>query len=325
MIIAIVGATGLVGRTILNILYQKGYTQNNEILLYASTKSAGTNITINNQTFYVQELTHKTINPHISFAFFSAGGTVSKTWAKEFTKNGTIVIDNSNAYRRCKNVPLVVPEINFNSIGLNHKILANPNCSTIGLCVALAKLHSINPIKRLIVSTYQAVSGGGQKGITDLQTGTCNKFTYPIKNNLIPHIDKFLNNGYTLEEDKLRFETSKIFNSKINLCATAVRVPVLNCHAESVNIEFTNKIYLTKLKQILLSTSGVTLLDDTINNLYPMPQIANNTDNVFVGRVRKDYTTPNSYNMFLCFDNLRKGAALNAVQIMQKYIECFYK
>ena len=325
MIIAIIGATGIVGRTMLKVLNEFGYLTNNEILLYASSKSAGKTISIGTQSFCVQELTKQTINPNISFALFSAGSSVSKVWAKEFTKNGTVVIDNSNAFRRYNNVPLVIPEINFNSVSLNHKIIANPNCSTIGLCVAIAKLHTINPIKRIVVSTYQAVSGAGNNALLDLQNNSAKKLMYPITNNLIPHIDTFIKNGYTKEEDKLMFETSKILCTKINLCATAVRVPISNCHSESVNVELSKPISLINLKNIFTKTCGVTLLDNKQNNLYPMPLQANNTNQVFVGRIRKDPTCKNTFNLFLCFDNLRKGAALNAVQIMHAYIEKFYK
>ena len=324
MIIAIIGATGLVGRTMLNILNEEGFLDNNQIILYASKKSANQTISINNHCFVVKELCSNNIEPNISFALFSAGSSVSKQWAKQFTKNGTIVIDNSNAFRRNKNVPLVIPEINFNSVNLNNKIIANPNCSTIGLCMAIYSMNKYIPIKRLVVSTYQAVSGAGQLGINDLQNNSAKKFTYPISNNLIPHIDKFLPNGYTLEEDKLMFEISKIFRIKIPISATCVRVPIQNCHSESVNLQFAKHMTITKLKQVLASTNGVTILDDTKNNLYPMPMQANNTNQVFVGRIRKDTSAPNTFNIFLSFDNLRKGAAVNAVQIMKSYIKKFY-
>lgn len=323
MIIAIIGATGLVGRTMLEILHEFGYLDTCKIILYASSKSSGKAIVIGKQSFYVNELTKQNINPQIDFALFSAGSNISKLWAKEFTKNGTIVIDNSNTFRRHKNVPLVVPEINFDSIKPNHKIIANPNCSTIGLCVAIAKLNQVNPIKRLIVSTYQAVSGAGNNAILDLQNNSAKKFPYLITNNLIPHIDTFLKNGYTKEEDKLMFEISKIFRIKIPVSATAVRVPIINCHSESVNIQLNKPISTYSLKKIFATTAGVTLLDDTTHNLYPMPMQANQTNQVFVGRIRKDSTQANSYNFFLSFDNLRKGAALNAVQIMHEYINKF--
>lgn len=324
MIIAIVGATGLVGRTMLKILQEYGYLNNNQIILYASAKSAGTTINIGEHRFCIQELTKKNINPNISFALFSAGSQISKQWAKEFTKNGTVVIDNSNAFRRFKSIPLIVPEINMDTVNLKNKIIANPNCSTIGLCVAIESLIKASPIKRIIVSTYQAVSGAGNNALLDLQNNSAKKFIYPIANNLLPHIDNFLPSGYTKEEDKLMFEISKIFRIKIPISATAVRVPITNCHSESVNIEFAKPITITQVKNVLSTSCGVTLLDDQKNNLYPMPLVADNTNQVFVGRIRKDPTHKNTYNLFLSFDNLRKGAALNAVQIMKAYIEKFF-
>lgn len=324
MKIAIVGATGLVGRTMLNILGEFGYIQNCQIVLYASKNSANKHIFCNEKSFCIRELSEQNIDKDIDFALFSAGGEIAKTWAKKFTKNGTIVIDNSNAFRRYKSVPLVVPEINFKFVQKNTKIIANPNCTTIGLCLTIAKLNEQNPIKRVVVNTYQAVSGAGQKGLIDLECGTANKFIYPIKNNLLPHIDVFLKNGNTKEEDKIVFETSKILGQKIAISATAVRVPIKNCHSESINIEFEKTISPKTARKILVGQQGVAVLDDCINNLYPMPLQADNTNAVFVGRIRKDYSKKSSLNMFICFDNLRKGAALNAVQIMTKYIEKFY-
>jgi len=321
MKIAIIGATGLVGRTMLNILHEHGFTKNNEIILYASNKSSGSLISIENQTFIVRELSKQNIDKDISFALFSAGSNVSLCFAKEFAKNGSYVIDNSSAFRRKKNIPLIVPEINMDSLCIKNKIIANPNCSTILLSLPLHALHQKYSVKRVIVSTYQAVSGAGKTAIDDLENNTTNKLSYPIQNNLIPQIDKFCDDNYTCEEYKLRFEICKIFSNKnIKVTATAVRVPVKNCHAESINIEFKKKPNINKIKEILSNTPGVKFLDDRL----PMPIVASEKDDIYVGRIRLDKTHKNCINMFLCGDNIRKGAALNAVQIMEEIIQKFY-
>lgn len=324
MKIAIIGATGLVGRTVLEILDEQGYLINNDIILYASNKHANCKFSYKNYTFVINKLCDETIDKNISFAFFCASTATSKLWAKKFAQNQTIVIDNSNAFRRFKNIPLVIPEINMDCVGLSHKIISNPNCSTIGLCLVLSALKKLCPIQRVVVSTYQAVSGAGQKGIDDLLNNKSNKFVYPIYNNLLPHIDIFLKNGYTKEENKIIFESSKILGEKLAITATAVRVPIKNCHSESINIQFKKPISVKKIRENLASKPGIVLLDDSPNNLYPMPIQANGKDGVFVGRIRKDFSQKNSINLFICFDNLRKGAGLNAVQIMARYIEKFY-
>ena len=324
MKIAIVGATGLVGRTMLQILHERGFTNSHEIILYASKKSSGTLISVSNKTYIVRELTLENIDKNISFALFSAGATISNLWAKEFTKNGAFVIDNSSAFRRKKHIPLVVPEINANEITLKTKIIANPNCSTILLSIPLFAIHSQFNIKRVIVSTYQAVSGAGMKAINDFKNNTNNKLPFPIYNNLIPKIDTMLQNGYTFEEDKLSYEINKIIKpSKIKLTATAVRVPIENCHSESVNIEFYKKINLNIIENILKTTKGLKLISDNESTI-PMPIIANNKNDIYVGRIRKDYSNKNSINLFLCGDNIRKGAALNAIQIMEYILKTFY-
>lgn len=323
MKIAIVGATGLVGETILKILDEKGYTKNNEILLYTSSKSSGLLITINQKTYITRELTIENIDKTISFAIFSAGSSVSTKWAKEFVKNGAFVIDNSSAFRRYKNIPLVIPEINASLVTPSTKIIANPNCSTILLALPIYYLLKSFKIKRIVVSTYQAVSGAGRTALKDLSNNTNNKLSYKIQNNLIPQIDKFLKNGSTFEEDKISFEVKKILNdNNIKISATAVRVPIQNCHSESVNIEFENKVTINQIKNILSKIEGVKYLE---NNQLPMPLTSKNQDEIFIGRVRKDSSQKNSFNMFLCFDNLRKGAALNAIQIMDFIIENYYK
>jgi len=322
MKIAIIGATGLVGQTMLKILDEHGFTKNNEIILYASEKSSGTILSTETKSYIVRKLAHDTIEKDLTFALFSAGSSVSQLWAKEFIKNGTIVIDNSNAFRRNKNVPLVVPEINANEINLKTKLISNPNCSTILLSLPIHTINKVYKIKRIIVSTYQATSGAGKRGIDDLINNTTNKFPYKIQNNLIPEIGTTLSNGYTLEEDKLSYEIKKIINkSSFTLSATAVRVPIKNCHSESVNIEFYSPININNIIKILSSTKGISCSN---NISLPMPLLSDGKDEIFVGRVRKDYSTKNAINLFLCGDNIRKGAALNAIEIMEYILKTYY-
>ena len=322
MKIAIIGATGLVGRTILEILWEKGYLENNEIILYASAKSSGMIVCVHNHSYIVRKLCDENIDNDISFALFSAGTKVSIEWAKKFTKNGAYVIDNSSAFRRQKNIPLVVPEINIHTISPKTRIISNPNCSTILLSLPLFALHRKYGIKRVIVSTYQAVSGAGMKGIQDLQNQTIEKFSQHIHNNLIPQIDRFLTDGNTFEEDKLSFEIKKIFGDKtIMVSATAVRVPILNCHSESVNIELKEPFDLDTIKSELSAFKGINIVDNTT---LPTPALANNKDDVFIGRIRLDRTRKNCLNLFLCGDNIRKGAALNAIQIMETILNKYY-
>ena len=326
MVIAVVGATGLVGNTIIQILHEKGFLENNELVLYASANRDGTQVSHFGKTYVVQELRDDTIRKDADFALFSAGSTVSLEWAKKFAKNGTFVIDNSNAFRRETNVPLVIPEINASDITKKTKIVANPNCSTIALALPLFAISKMSKISKVIVSTYQAVSGAGNQGIKDFKNGTTQKLAHPIKDNLIPHIDIFLKNGFTLEEDKMRFETSKILhNTNILVSATCVRVPVTNCHSESVSVFLETNTPISLVKKALEGQKGVTVLDDTPNNLYPMPSLANGKDEILVGRLRKDMSCPNLFHMFISMDNIRKGAALNAVQIMEYVMQNILK
>lgn len=317
MNIAIVGATGLVGREILKILGEYGYINGeNKIYLYASEKSDGKCVYINKKKLTVKSLKYENLKEKYDFVLFSAGASISKKWAMEFVNRGAVVIDNSSAFRRDKSVPLVVPEINGNKIK-DAKIIANPNCSTIGISLPLFAISKKYKIKRVIVSTYQAVSGAGKKGINDLVLKQNNKFYYNIFNNLLPQIDKPLKNKYTLEEDKMIFELRKILNNNsIKISATCVRVPIKNCHSESVFLELGKKPNLKIVKKTLYNQNGVYVVDNLLKNKYPMPIIANGKNDVFIGRIRKDLSCDNAISMFLCFDNLRKGAALNAVQIM---------
>lgn len=320
MKIAIVGATGLVGREMLKILAEKNLLNNNKIFLYASAKSEGKILQVDDNEFVVHELLPETVEK-VDFALFSAGKNISKQYAKQFAKLGAIVIDNSSAFRRHKNVPLVVPEINFEDILDTTKIIANPNCSTICLALPLFAIEQLAQIERVVVSTYQAVSGAGNLGLLDLENNTNNKFAYKITDNLIPQIDKFLKNGYTFEEDKMIFELKKILHLKdLNITATAVRVPISNCHSESVNFTTHKALKTSTIQNAMIKQQGILLVDNPETNLYPMPKLANMTDDILVGRIRKDYSHKNAYNMFLCMNNLRKGAALNAVQIMEKII-----
>lgn len=321
MNIAIVGATGLVGREILKILNEKGFLKNNKIFLYASEKSNNKKICMENKRYVVKTLTKENLINNYDFVFFSAGSKISKMWACEFTRRGAIVIDNSSAFRRENSVPLVVPEIN-GCLALKNSVIANPNCSTIGASLPIFVISKLYKIKRIVISTYQAVSGAGNKGIKDLKNKTTNKFKQPIHNNLIPQIDVVLSNGYTFEEDKMNFELKKILNnSHIKISATCVRVPIFNCHSESIMMEFDTKPDITKIKQKLKRQHGIKIIDNPLKNKYPMPIYADKNDNVWVGRFRKDSSSTHAISFFISFDNIRKGASLNAVQIMEYIIK----
>ncbi len=324
--VAVVGATGMVGRKFLQVLSERNLPVEN-YYFFASAKSAGKDLEFMGKTYQIIELNEQNVAKYqIDIALFSAGGDVSKAFAPVFAKQGTLVIDNSNAWRRDVNVPLVVPEVNADHILWHKNIIANPNCSTIQAMVVLKPLHEAFNIKRVIYSTYQAVSGAGVKGFNDLKGGICGeapqKFPYPIFGNCIPHIDVFLENGYTKEEDKMIFETKKILNDQnIKVTATCVRVPVYYGHSESINIEFEKPCTVAQVKEVLAKAQGVVVQDDVANLVYPMPVSAENKDEVFVGRIRKDDTIENGINLWCVADNIRKGAATNAVQIAQKAIE----
>ncbi len=324
--VAVVGATGMVGRKFLDVLTERNLPVEN-YYLFASKKSAGSVIYFMGKPHTVIELTEENIKgKNIDLALFSAGGDTSKEFAPIFARNGILVIDNSSAWRRDENVPLVVPECNANEI-LNHKnIIANPNCSTIQAVVALKPLHEAFKIKRIVYSTYQAVSGAGVKGFNDLKGGICGeapqKFPYPIFGNCIPHIDVFMDNGYTKEEDKMIFETKKILGDwDMKITATCVRVPVYYGHSESINVEFEKPCTIEQVREILSNTQGIVVQDDVSKLEYPMALTAENKDEVFVGRLRLDDTVPSGINMWVVADNIRKGAATNAVQIAEKAIE----
>ena len=324
--VAVVGATGMVGNKMMEVLAERQLPVEN-YYLFASAKSAGKKVDFMGKEHTVIELKEENIiDKKIDIAFFSAGGETSKQFAPIFAKHGTLVIDNSNAWRRDENVPLVVPECNANDILWHKNIIANPNCSTIQAMVALKPLHQAFGIKRVIYSTYQAVSGAGVKGFNDLKGGICGeapqKFPYPIFGNCLAHIDVFLDNGYTKEEDKMIFETKKILGDQnIKITATCVRVPVYYGHSESINLEFNKPCTLEQVKEVLAKAEGVVITDDVANNVYPMPITAENKDEVFVGRIRMDETVESGVNLWVVADNIRKGAATNAIQIAQKAIE----
>lgn len=322
--LAIVGATGLVGRTALKVLEEKNLP-NFEYKLFCSKKSAGTKIRFLSNDYIAEELTESSFDEGFDFAIFSAGAETSKKFSPIAVAKKCIVIDNSSAFRMDKDVPLVVPEVNPKDISWNKGIIANPNCSTIQAVVVLKPLDDKYNIKRIIYSTYQAVSGAGKKGLEDLlnksKENELKKFPHQIYNNCIPHIDVFLADGYTKEEHKMINETRKILGKpNINITATAVRVPIENCHGESINIEFEKDFNIDDVKEILRNSPGVILYDDIKNNIYPIATVANGTDNVYVGRIRKDFSNENSLNLWCVADNIRKGAASNAIQIMEKMI-----
>ncbi|HHY78491.1 MAG TPA: aspartate-semialdehyde dehydrogenase [Clostridiales bacterium] len=323
--IAVVGATGMVGRTMVKVLEERNFPVNN-LCLFSSSKSAGTKMEFKGKTYIVEELAESSFNRNIHIALFAAGGSVSSKYVPIAVSKGIIVIDNSSTFRMNEDVPLVVPEVNEEEIFKHKGIIANPNCSTIQAVVALKPLHDKYNIKRIVYSTYQAVSGSGVKGITDLQNGLEGKpnvfYPHPIVNNCLPHIDVFADNGYTKEEMKMINETKKILNDySIKITATTVRVPVLNCHSESVNVEFHKDFDLMELKDLLAKSPGVVLVDNPANNEYPLASLADGKDQVFVGRLRRDESVEYGINMWIVADNIRKGAATNAVQIAESLIK----
>lgn len=321
MKVAIVGVTGMVGQVMLKVLEERNLPIS-ELLPVASERSIGKKITFKGKTYEVIGL-NDAVAAKPDIALFSAGGSTSLEWAPKFAEAGTTVIDNSSAWRMDQDKKLVVPEINADSLTKSDKIIANPNCSTIQLVMALAPLHSEYKIKRLVISTYQSVSGTGVKAVNQLENEIAGvkgemAYPYPIHMNALPHCDVFEDNGYTKEEMKLVRETQKILNDRsIAVTATAVRIPTAGGHSESVNIEFENDFDLSNVRHILNNTPGVVVQDNTDVNTYPMPIYAHGKDEVFVGRIRRDGSQPNTLNMWIVSDNLRKGAATNAVQIAE--------
>ena len=324
MKLAIIGATGLVGSVLLKILKQRKFPLT-KLILVASKSSIGKKINFNRKAYEIVSLdTALKLKPNI--VLFSAGSSVSIEWAPKFKLIGSTVIDNSSAWRMDSSKKLIVPEINAHLLSKKDKIIANPNCSTIQLVIALSELHNKFNIKRLVISTYQSVTGTGVKAINQLESETIGEesekaYPHKIYKNAIPHCDVFEKNGYTKEEIKLVNETKKILSDdSISITATAVRIPVMGGHSEAVNVEFSNPFEVSDILKILKNTSGVTIQDDVNQNLYPMPLTSEGKDDVFVGRIRRDYSKENALNLWVVSDNLRKGAALNAVQIAEYLI-----
>ena len=322
--LALVGATGLVGRTAIKVLEEKNLPIS-EYVFFASKQSAGATVHLLGKDYIVQELTEDSFDFGFDFEIFSAGGDTAKKFAPIAASKGCIVVDNSSAFRMDDDVPLVVPEVNSKDLEKHKNIIANPNCSTIQAVVPLKPLDDKYKIKRIVYSTYQAVSGAGKHGVEDLENTlkglAPQKFPYPIANNCLPHIDVFMDNGYTKEEMKMINETRKILHKPdLKVTATTVRVPVINSHSESINVEFENDFDLEELKLFLRNSPGIVLQDDISNNIYPLATNASGFDDVFVGRIRRDESVPFGINMWVVADNIRKGAASNAIQIVEKML-----
>lgn len=319
--VTVVGSTGLVGGTILKVLEERNFPIEN-IYFLSSKKSAGNQIVFRDKEYRVEELNEDSFNKNLDFAFFAAGGAVSERYAKLAVEKGVKVIDNSSVFRMDEDVPLVVPEVNPEEALNGSGIISNPNCSTIQSVVPLKPLHDNFKIKRIVFSTYQAVSGSGIGGIKDLEDGSIEFYPYQIQANALPHIDSFLDNGYTKEEMKMINETKKILkDDNIKVTATTVRVPVKYCHSVSVNLEFENQFDLDDVFRVLEEFDGIVVKDDVKNSIYPMPIDVEGSDKVYVGRIRRDYSLENGLNLWIVADNIRKGAATNAVQIAELLIK----
>ena len=325
MRVAVVGATGMVGEVMRKVLEERQFPIS-EFIPVASERSVGKSISFNGKDYTIVSL-QDAVNAKPDIALFSAGGNTSLEWAPKFAEVGTTVIDNSSAWRMDQSKKLIVPEINADQLTKSDKIIANPNCSTIQMVMCLAPLHKKYKIKRVVVSTYQSISGTGVKAVQQLENELAGidgemAYHYPIFKNAIPHCDVFEDNGYTKEELKLVNETQKILNDNtIAVTATAVRIPTAGGHSESVNIAFENDFDLTEVRELLSQTDGVVVQDNTDVNTYPMPLYANGKDDVFVGRIRRDLSQANTINMWIVSDNLRKGAATNTVQIAEYLVK----
>jgi len=324
MKVAVVGATGMVGRKMLQVLEERKFKVTELIPVGRST--VGQSVTYNGSDYTVVDM-QTAVDANADVALFSAGGGTSLEWAPKFAAKGTVVIDNSSAWRMDTEKKLVVPEVNGHVITADDKIIANPNCSTIQMVVALQPLHKAFGIKRLVISTYQSVSGTGKAAVEQMDNERIGKagekvYPYTIDRNCLPHCDVFMDNGYTKEEMKLVHETRKILgDDSIAITATAVRVPVDGGHSESVNVEFKKDFDLAEVRRLMQEANGVTLKDDVSTNTYPMPLYGKDTDDVYVGRLRRDESQANTLNMWIVSDNLRKGAATNTVQIAEDMIE----
>lgn len=325
--IAVVGATGVVGTTFLKVLEERDFPFEN-LYLMASSRSAGKTINFKGKDYVIEELNEHSFDKPIDIALFSAGGSTSAKYAPIAAAKGVTVVDNSSQWRMDETVPLVVPEVNPEDISWNKGIIANPNCSTIQAMVALKPLQDKYGIKRVVYSTYQAVSGSGMKGINDLKNGLAGNdedlqaYAHPIAGNCLPHIDVFMDNGYTKEEMKMINETHKILgDDDIKVTATTVRVPVFDSHSESINIELEKPFEIEDVMELFRNAPGVVLQDDVANNVYPLARDAAGTDEVYIGRIRRDYSVENGLNIWVVADNIRKGAATNAIQIAEQLLE----
>ncbi|MGV8945396.1 MAG: aspartate-semialdehyde dehydrogenase [Lutibacter sp.] len=324
MKVAVVGATGMVGNVMLQVLAERNFPIT-ELLLVASERSVGKQMEYKGKKYTIIGL-QEAVNAKPDIALFSAGGTTSELWAPKFAEVGTTVVDNSSAWRMDPTKKLIVPEINGNELTKEDKIIANPNCSTIQLVMALAPLHKTYNMKRVVISTYQSVSGTGIKAVQQLENESKGikgemAYHYPINRNAIPQCDDFLENGYTKEEMKLVKEPKKILNDdSFSVTATAVRIPTAGGHSEAVNVQFEHDFDLSEVRKLLNKTPGVVVQDNLDTNTYPMPIYAHNKDDVFVGRIRRDESQPNTLNMWIVADNLRKGAATNTIQIAEYLI-----
>ena len=315
--IAVVGATGLVGSTILKIMEERKFPVE-KLYILSSKKSAGSKIYFMGKEYVAEELNENSFDKPIDIALFAAGGAVSEKYAPIAVEKGIKVVDNSSIFRMNKEVPLVIPEVNPEDIDWNRGIIANPNCSTIQSVLPLKPLHDNFKIKRIIYSTYQSVSGSGLRGLRDLEEGVVEFYPYQIQYNALPHIDSFLDNGYTKEEMKMIDETKKILHDdSIRITATTVRVPVKYAHSVSINIEFEKEFKLDEVYKLLEKFPGVILKDDVSNNVYPMAIDVEGHDEVYVGRIRRDFSLENGLNLWVVADNIRKGAATNAIQIAE--------
>lgn len=325
MKLALVGATGLVGQKMIQVLEERNFPVT-EFIPVASAKSVGKSLKYNGKEYRIHSL-EEAVTAAPKIALFSAGGSVSQEWAPKFKAAGTTVVDNSSAWRMENGIPLVVPEVNASILTADDKIIANPNCSTIQMVLALNPLHQAYGIRRLVVSTYQSITGTGVKAVAQMEAernGEKAEMAYPyaIDKNCLPQCDIFLDNGYTKEEMKLVHETRKILSApQIGITATAVRIPTVGGHSESVNVEFEKDFDLAEVRNLLSNTSGVVVKDDPENLEYPYPLFAHDKDETFVGRLRRDESNPNTLNMWIVSDNLRKGAATNAVQIAEYLVE----
>lgn len=323
--VAVVGATGVVGRKMMKVLEERKIPIENFYPM-ASARSAGSSVTFNGKDYTVEELNEHSFDKQIDFALFSAGGSTSLKFSPIAAEHGTVVIDNSSAFRMYDNVPLVVPEVNPQDALKHNNIIANPNCSTIQAVVAIKPIYDNYGIKRIVYSTYQAVSGSGLKGIADLTDGIKGDapkfYPVPIAYNCIPHIDDFTDDGYTKEEHKMINETRKILGDQtLRITATTVRVPVFFCHSESINVETEKPFELKDIFSMYFKDENIVLQDDPGSLLYPTPLACGDTDGVYVGRIRRDFSVDNGLNLWVVSDNLRKGAATNAVQIAQLLID----